>query len=202
VSPSKTAPSTNHKGQDVVVGAVVSTDPGFHKSLAAMLDGDGGGIRFDALIGESFHQIADPHLETLRKLSPDVIFVDLESDPDVGLKFSQYLVESDLARAVVGAGPTDSPELILSAMQAGMVEYLPKPLEKEKVRSAMQRVRRRAGVRAVAGSKEEAPSGRTLCVFSAKGGSGATTFAVNLAVEMHRLSRKKTLLVDLDLELG
>jgi hypothetical protein len=49
---------------------------------------------------------------------------------------------------------------------------------------------------------EEAPGGQTLCVFSAKGGSGSTTFAVNLAVEVHRLTRKKTLLVDLDLELG
>ncbi|MEX2532296.1 MAG: AAA family ATPase [Gemmatimonadota bacterium] len=203
MTPSATSPSTNHKAKEAVVGAVVSTDPGFHKSLASMLNEAGGGIRFDALIGEPFHQIADPHIETLRKLAPDVIFVDLESDPQVGLKFAQYLVESELARAVVGAGPTDSPELILSAMQAGMVEYLPKPLEEDKVRSAMQRVRRRAGVRSGGGTKEEeATSGQTLCVFSAKGGSGATTFAVNLAVEVHRLSRKKTLLVDLDLELG
>ncbi len=39
-------------------------------------------------------------------------------------------------------------------------------------------------------------------MFSPKGGSGATAFAVNLAVAIHQLSRKRTLIVDLNLELG
>jgi len=39
-------------------------------------------------------------------------------------------------------------------------------------------------------------------VFGAKGGTGATTLATNLAIVLHRLTGKRTLLVDLDLELG
>ncbi len=188
-----------------MVAAVVSTDTDFHQALGRYLGEGSRRFRFEEQIGEPFTQIADPQLDRLKSLSPDVIFVDLESDPQVGLKFAQYLVESDMARAVVGAGPTDSSELLLSAMQAGVVEYLPKPLEEDKVRSAMERVWRKVGKRSGGGTDtEEEPDrgGKTLCVFSAKGGSGATTFAVNLAVEIHRLTRKKTLLIDLDLELG
>jgi pilus assembly protein CpaE len=184
-----------------MVGAIVSEDQDFHATLDRMLGDGAGRFRFDARFGDPFTQISDAHLEKLRATEPDVIVVDLESDPQVGIKFAQYLLETDMARAVVAAGPTDSPELILQAMQAGVMEYLPKPLSDTKVREAMDRVWRKVGKRAGT-LVEEAPGGQTLCVFSAKGGSGSTTFAVNLAVEVHRLTRKKTLLVDLDLELG
>jgi pilus assembly protein CpaE len=186
-----------------MVAAVVSTDTAFHKDLGRFLGDDSDRFTFEAQIGEPFTQIADAHLGRLRKLSPDVIVVDLESDPQVGLKFAQYLVDSDVARVVVGAGPTDSSELLLQAMQAGVMEFLPKPLNEETVQSAMDRVWRKAGKQSGTDVEDEPErGGQTLCVFSAKGGSGATTFAVNLAVEVHRLTRKKTLLIDLDLELG
>jgi pilus assembly protein CpaE len=202
---SANSPSPSHgRADEALSGAVVSTDPKFHDALLGMMNGAKERLHFDVQIGDPFTQIDDSHLETLRKVGPDVIFVDLESDPQVGLKFAQFLVESNLARAVVGAGPTDSPELILQAMQAGMIEYLPKPLDRDKVHSSMQRVLKRAGRAAglAAHAADQVAEGKTYCVFSAKGGSGSTTFAVNMAVELHRLSRKKTLLVDLDLELG
>jgi pilus assembly protein CpaE len=41
-----------------------------------------------------------------------------------------------------------------------------------------------------------------MSFFSAKGGSGSTTVATNLAIHLHQLTGKKVLLVDLDLELG
>ena len=193
--------SPGPKAPDAAVAAIVSTDPSFHQSLMESLrNGTGGGVRFDTRIGEPFTQIADPHLDELRKLGPDVIFVDLESDPQVGLKFAEFLVESGVARAVVGAGPTDSPNLLLSAMQAGVMEFLPKPLEPDQVRDAMKRVWKKTGK--TTAQADGGPGGRTFCVFSGKGGSGSTTFAVNLAVAIHRLTRAKTLLIDLDLELG
>ena len=194
--------SSPKPAREATVAAIVSTDPEFHQGLLDSLNGEAGAFRFDVRIGEPFTQIADPHLEQLREWAPEVVFIDFESDPQVGLKFAEYLVESNLARTVVGAGPTDSPNLLLSAMQAGVVEFLPKPLEADQVQAAMRRLRKRTGAGGDVASVEEAPDGRTLCVFSGKGGSGSTTVAANLAVEIHRLTRKKTLLLDLDLELG
>ena len=126
--------------------------------------------------------------------------MDLESDPQVVLKLAQFLVDSNLARAVVGAGSTEQPELLLQAMQAGILEFLPKSLESGEVRGLVERLRRRTGK--VSTTKGNRELGKLLSVFSPKGGSGATAFAVNLAVSIHQISRKRTLIIDLDLELG
>jgi pilus assembly protein CpaE len=45
-------------------------------------------------------------------------------------------------------------------------------------------------------------AGQVFTFFSSKGGSGSTTIATNVAIVLHRLTNKRTLLVDLDLELG
>ncbi|HKY61461.1 MAG TPA: AAA family ATPase, partial [Gemmatimonadota bacterium] len=44
--------------------------------------------------------------------------------------------------------------------------------------------------------------GRLYVFFSPKGGGGATTIATNLAIQLHRLTGERTVLVDLNLELG
>jgi pilus assembly protein CpaE len=45
-------------------------------------------------------------------------------------------------------------------------------------------------------------AGRTITVFSPKGGTGKTTVATNLAVALHQDGRQRVCLVDLDLEFG
>ena len=180
-------------------GAIISTDPEFRRRLVEAFASDAG-LEFGLEVDEPFTAITDSQLKKLRDLESDVVFVDLESDPQVGLKFAQFLVDSNLAQAVVGAGSTQQPELLLQAMQAGILEFLPKSLESEKVRGLVERLRKRTGKAST--TKESRELGKLLSVFSPKGGSGATAFAVNLAVSIHQISRKRTLIVDLDLELG
>jgi pilus assembly protein CpaE len=84
-------------------------------------------------------------------------------------------------------------------MRAGVADYLPKPVTAEAFRAALDRVRIGLG----AGRKDEARrTGQVYAFYSPKGGAGTTTTATNFAVVLHRLTGKKTLLVDLDLELG
>lgn len=182
-----------------LVGAVISTDPEFRRRLVEVFSPDRD-VRVGLEVGEPFTGITDSHLDALRRLDPDVVFVDLESDPQVGLKFAQFLIDSALARTVVGSGHADSSELLMQAMQAGIQEFLPKPLDPARASGVIDRVRRKAGKAVV--KEKGAELGTLLSVFSPKGGTGATTFAVNLAVAIHQLSRKRTLIVDLDLELG
>ncbi len=185
--------------QGALVGAVISTDPEFQSRFAEIVSA-AGEVDIGLTVEAAFTAITDSHLERLRGLEADVVFVDLESDPHVGLKFSEFLIESGIARAVVGAGSADSPEILLRAMEAGVLEFLPKPLESRKVEGVIERLRRKTGK--AADQQTPRQLGRLLSVFSPKGGSGATTFAVNLAVAIHQVSRKRTLIVDLDLELG
>jgi pilus assembly protein CpaE len=51
-------------------------------------------------------------------------------------------------------------------------------------------------------TEQQRTSGKILAFFSPKGGGGSTTLATNLAIVVHRTTHKRTLLVDLDLEMG
>ncbi len=182
-----------------VQAAVISTDPACLEAVRAAL-AEAQDVELGLELSVPFTEIADPQLDRLRRLEPAVVLLDLESDPRVGLKFAQFLLDEGYTQAMIGAGADLSPELLLAAMQAGIVEFLPKPLSPEDLREALDRLWRKTG-RKSRDDLEHEP-GRVLSVFGAKGGAGSTSFATNLAVEVHRLSRRKTLLVDLDLELG
>lgn len=181
------------------MAAVISTDADFREALESILASEGTGVEVAVEITVPFPEIADPELQSLRRLEPGIVFLDLETDPHVGLKFAQFLMDEGLVGAIVGAGTDMSPDLLLSAMQAGVLEFLPKPVTPDSVVEALDRLGRKTGKRR---SKEQRKPGKLISVFSAKGGSGSTALATNLAVEIQRLTRKRTLLVDLDLELG
>jgi pilus assembly protein CpaE len=182
-----------------VEAAVISPDPAFREALTSILASRDIGVHLALDIDMPLTEVADPELDQLRRTAPGIVFLDLEENPHVGLKFAEFLVDSSLATALIGAGASASPELLLSAMQAGVSEFLTKPVTPEAVVSAVERVWRKTGKKI--DQTRRAP-GELYVVFSAKGGSGGTTVSVNLAIEIHRLTRKKVLLVDLDLELG
>jgi len=182
-----------------LTAAVISPDPEFASALQASLAETGHAMSIDTSITEPYTAIVDAHLEQLREASPDFTFLDLEEEPHVGLKFAQFIIDSGFSGSLIAIGSTDSPELILSAMQAGVTEFVGKPIVTETLDAAIERILRKSGRQA---RRTVGAPGQLLMVFSAKGGTGTTTMAVNLATEMHRLTRKRTLLVDLDLELG
>lgn len=181
------------------MAAVISTDADFREALGSILESEGTGVEIAVEITVPFPEIADPELQSLRRLEPGVLFLDLETDPHVGLKFAQFLMDEGLTGAIVGAGTDMSPDLLLSAMQAGVLEFLPKPVTPDSVVEAIDRLGRKTGKRR---RKDQKKPGKLISFFSAKGGSGSTSLAANTAVEIQRLTRKRTLLVDLDLELG
>ncbi len=192
---SKSAPT----GTGRLTAAVISATKGFADEVRSELTEAGHQLSVGMVITQPYTEIDDSHLERLREARPDVTFLDLAEEPHVGLKFAQFVVDSGFSGALIAVGPADSPELILAAMQAGVTEYVPQPLDATALDGAIERVLRKSGRQA---KRQLAKPGRMMLVFSAKGGTGATTVAANLATEIHRLTRKRTLLIDLDLELG
>lgn len=123
--------------------------------------------------------------------------------PDILLLHVSAHWREELA-ALLQRQPTERPALLVSgnleaaegmrlAMQAGARDFLPEPLDEHELAAALQRIlqERRAS---------SASQGKLLAVMNAKGGSGATLVACNLA---HRLSLQgNVLLIDLDLQFG
>jgi pilus assembly protein CpaE len=183
-----------------VPGAVISTDADVLRALGEFLASPESGVKLAVRVDVPFTDIGDSELTRIRGVAPEIVFIDLESEPQVGLKFAQYLLESGTCQNLLALGTDLSPELLLQGMQAGILEFIPKPLSREKVLQAVERVWRRTGRKSRKSERSE--PGKVLCIFGVKGGAGSTTVSTNLAVEIHRLTRKKVLLLDLDLELG
>src|SRR5439155_20305072 len=89
------------------------------------------------------------------------------------------------------------PDMILQARRAAANEFFTWPPDDEAFHGAIRRASARRettqGVR---------PGATTLVFFGAKGGAGTTTLAVNCGVELARLSKKSTVIVDLKPGLG
>ena len=86
---------------------------------------------------------------------------------------------------------------ILGAMRAGCTEYLFKPLHTDRVSEAIVRVQ--AKQREKTRSKSR---GKVISLIGAKGGTGVTTLALHLALELTRQGKGKVLLIDQHPALG
>jgi pilus assembly protein CpaE len=103
-----------------------------------------------------------------------------------------------LARALPGAailamGPVTSAEFVIKAIRAGAVEFLSRPVQRGDLEAALEKL-----VRVRRGVEPKQRSARVTAVFSTKGGLGATTLAINLAVCLAEKSHGQTLLLELD----
>ncbi len=91
-----------------------------------------------------------------------------------------------------------SADTILKVMRAGAVEYLLRPVSDVDLTAALQKI----GRLWIAKPVEEVEQGHIYAFYSPKGGVGVTTLAVNTATSIHNLTKKPTIVVDLDLIAG
>jgi pilus assembly protein CpaE len=157
------------------------------------------GVLLALEIGVPFTQCGNEQLQALRQAEPQLVILDLEDDPELGLRLAHFLLEQNPALRFIASGPELTTDQLMSAMRAGVSDYLHKPVTDETLGEAVERVAGKLGRSGVGPTKQP---GQVYAFFSPKGGSGSTTVATNLAVVLHQLTGKKTLLLDLDLELG
>jgi pilus assembly protein CpaE len=179
--------------------ALISTDRGFREMAKDVFLSAEGWTAPTLEITAPFEAFGDEQIRPLRQLHPELVVLDVSDAPDLGIKFAQFLSELSPGIRFIAAGPLLQPEHLLVAMRAGVVDYLTKPVTGDAFRAALERIRHLLGAGTKEGPKQP---GKLYTFYSPKGGSGTTTTATNVAVVLHRLTGKKTLLVDLDLELG
>jgi pilus assembly protein CpaE len=178
--------------------ALVTGDPGFRDFLKETLRSIQGAPSVGLEVQAAYEEIGKDQIEQIREFGPELVFLDLGTEPLVGIRFAQFLSETDPLVRIVAVGPDLTPDLLLEAMRAGISEYLSRPVGEADLSDALARIRRKLR----RGSEEDVEPGKLFALFAAKGGVGTTTAATNLAVQLHRVTGKKVLLIDLDLELG
>jgi pilus assembly protein CpaE len=178
--------------------ALISVDGSFQDLVRHTLADPEVGVDLALEFAVRFAEFDEEQVARIRENAPEIVVVDLTDDPDLGVKFIQFLSELGGSRKVIAAGPALEPGLLLAAMRAGISDYLPKPVSPESFTEALARASSQLGK----GAEKDRKPGQLFTFFSSKGGAGSTSIAANTAIVLHRLTGKRTLLVDLDLELG
>jgi len=134
----------------------------------------------------------DPVIRKTKTLAPDIVMVDIaNNDATMALRAIEFLHQELPESAIFAIGPLTQPQLIVNAMRAGVREYIERPTSTSDLLEAFVRLtaaRRKPG--------RESTRGKVFTVVNAKGGSGATTVAVNLALALQS-AQNNTALVDL-----
>ena len=160
---------------------ISSTDPDFRAHLTKCLRASGTSV---ALVDER-HATSNP---------PSLTVVDIRHGAR-GVEAIERLRGSWPAAAIFAIASSTQPEQILQAMRAGANEYLAWPLDDSftaAIRKAAERAR----------SKDGARNSSVFSFFGVKGGAGTTTVAVNSAIEIARISKRPTLIIDLHQFIG
>ena len=136
---------------------------------------------------------------------PTVIVLNLDMPGNKGPSLAETLSLELPMSSLVLATASDSKKALHLALQVGAKDVITLPVEDERLFRIIQRVAEQGQKRQELFSvqkKAAKPQFKTITVFSTKGGVGKTTIALNLAMAIRDLSRKRVAAVDLDLLSG
>ena len=131
-------------------------------------------------MGQSDPSETDALLDRIERHRVDVVLVEASRIAVPLEEFVRRIRNSAVQPAVFVLNPEAAPELILEALRAGANEYLYPPLA-DTLRDALQRL---STARSKGGSDTSKALGKIFGFLSARGGCGATTFAVHVATDL------------------
>src|SRR5580698_5560436 len=170
---------------------IVATDNEQRAVLQVLVDGTS--------VARTVHSCAsypvaasDPVTRRVQAANPDVLLVDIPEDNPLNAMRAIELLHQELPdTAVFAIGGLKQPQIIVNAMRFGAREFIERPTTTTDLLEAF--VRLTSAQRRV---QQEGTRGKVFSVINAKGGNGATTVAVNLALALQS-AHGQTALVDL-----
>ncbi|MGC1450458.1 MAG: AAA family ATPase [Candidatus Sulfotelmatobacter sp.] len=135
---------------------------------------------------------SDPVTRRVRAANPDVTLVDIPGENSAQALRAIELLHQEMPDAAIFAiGNLNQPQTIVSAMRAGAREFIERPTNTTDLLEAFVRL-----TTAQRRGRQEGIRGKVFSIINAKGGNGATTVAVNLALALQS-AYGQTALVDL-----
>jgi pilus assembly protein CpaE len=158
---------------------IVATDSEQRAVLQVLVDGTS--------VARTVHTCAnlpiattDPVVRRVQSAGPEVVLVDIPPDNSTAAMRAIELLHQELPEiAIFAIGSMQHSQVIVGAMRAGAREFIERPTTTTDLLEAF--VRLTTQQRKV---KREGTRGKMFTVVNAKGGSGATTVAVNLALAL------------------
>ncbi len=125
---------------------------------------------------------------------------------DESLEQIRSLHNQDPALILMMVAETVTADLLRGAMRAGVSDVIEAPLDETKIEAAIEQfghdvLKRRSAAKPTT-EPVRTDKGAIVTITSAKGGSGKTVVATNVALLLNRIPDKKVVLVDADLQFG
>lgn len=172
---------------------VVSTTLEVTESLLEMVE-TLSGAKVEVIVGE----IGGIDDSVLAHHNPDVLIVDLSLDSPTDLdRLRGIMQRAGNETFIIATAKTSSIDGVRRLMRLGILDFLPQPINREDLLSALQHAARRV--------RQSRPSdgGKVLSFLHAGGGAGATTLAVNCAAALKDIEEEsKVCVLDLDVQFG
>ncbi len=130
--------------------------------------------------------------EIVQKDFEPIVIIDIDEKEDT-LSFIKA-VRNTTSKLIVLASDYSTDSMV-KFLRLGIVDFLQKPILKNKLEQAIIKCNEKKG-------SIEQDSSRIITIYSNKGGIGKTTIATNLALELTKITRSKVALIDLNLQLG
>ncbi len=159
--------------QALLIGALMEDDLVLERSLTRF--GYGTPLHAETLAAA---------IERYGRFALDLLVLPLDAVDDASLAAIDRTVWREHELHVIATGPAADPRLMLRAMRSGIQEFLVRPIVEAECSSAIERLHRRTDL----GDSK----GQVFALYSAKGGVGVSTVAVNLAstlATLHPASR-------------
>jgi pilus assembly protein CpaE len=137
--------------------------------------------------------------DVVSQTKPEIGLVNLDSDPEAGVKLVESLALSHPDMALLVSSSSTDGSLILRTMRSGAKEFLTQPIRPEELAAAVQRIARNKFGALSAGARNGC---KVITVAGATGGVGSTSLAVNLGCALASDPAHSVVLVDLDLAVG
>lgn len=154
-----------------------------------------------AVVGEAAN--AAEAIARAKELQPDIVLMDINMPGVDGITATGQLSAELPQASIVIMSVQGEKEYLRRAMTAGAKDYLTKPFSGDELLQTIKQVYANDQQRRkVVAFEPKATVGKVLTVFSAKGGVGKTTIAVNLGVALATKTRQRVCIVDADLQFG
>ena len=159
-----------------------------------------------SVVGEAPN--GDKAIKLAEDLQPDVILMDINMPVVDGITATETIHLKMPKVSIIIVSVQGEQEYLKKAMKAGARDYLVKPFSGDELVNTIRDVTEKEGKRMEKvleenqAQKNAEIKPKIHTVFSAKGGSGKTTIAANLATSLAIRHKKNTVIVDLALQFG
>lgn len=136
------------------------------------------------------------------KLKPDVILMDINMPKMNGLEATEKITQNYPNIIVIIMSVQGESEYLKGAMFSGAKEYIIKPFNYNDLTQTIKVTFEKYKDMLVKQKQEEKKNAKIVTFYSSKGGVGKTLLSLNSGISLSNKYKKKTLLIDMDLQYG